>query len=114
MKFDPAKPVVTKGGLPARIICTDREGSDAYSVVALLNRGSGVETLESFTNDGKYYGPESDSRMDLVNIPEKHTRYLNIYPDSRLHLSREIANKGAVSDRLACIKVEWEAGQWDD
>lgn len=69
-QFDPTKPVRTRDGRPARIICTNRKHSEP--IVALLQDTDGREFPNTFTKDGlEYEGMEHSD--DLVNIPEKVT-----------------------------------------
>jgi len=72
VKFDPTKPVQTRGGLPARIVCTDRK-HPVYTLVALITSRPGVEEALFYTADGQYIREEGyrDS-IDLINIPERH------------------------------------------
>jgi hypothetical protein len=49
--------------------------------------------------------------------PEPVVRYANIYPsmrDSGLHLTRELADNRACHSRIACIRIEFEEGQYDE
>lgn len=64
--FDPTKPVQTRDGRKARIICTDRKGE--LPIVALI--GDDEARLMFYTSMGLFF--ENDvSRNDLINIPEK-------------------------------------------
>lgn len=66
MKFDPTKPVQTRDGHKARIICTDAIGS--YPIVALVMCESGVEAVRTFTETGEFTLGTSGPG-DLVNAP---------------------------------------------
>lgn len=78
-KLDLTKPVQLRDGRKARIICTDRV-SDHYPVLALIPDTDGKEYSESYTVEGKLYTHGSgNSQMDLVNVPERHSIFLNIY-----------------------------------
>jgi hypothetical protein len=69
MSFDPTKPVQTKSGKKARIICTDRNLKN-YPIVALISEHN--DTVESFA----YYNAKGEhllnSNEDLINIPKRH------------------------------------------
>ena len=67
--FDPTKPVQTRDGRKARIICTDRKGTD-FSVLALVLNSEGGESLETYTANGWYTRNGGMSGEDLINIPE--------------------------------------------
>lgn len=73
--FDPTKPVQTRNGRKARIICTDLTSDDG-SIAAAITTLSG-ERVTQFHADGRYYvseGMETDE--DLVNIPERTEQWL--------------------------------------
>ena len=74
--FNPDKPVQTRDGRKARIICTDRKDSH-YPIVALVSyRGEDYEHCEYFTSDG-LYSISGELGSDLINIPD--TKYLTVY-----------------------------------
>ena len=112
--LDLTKPVQTRDGRAARIIATDRE-SAYYPVVALVERKgiSQKETLATLTIDGREVKGVSGPN-DLINIPEKHVRWVNLYPDSntsRDHQSRKSADDRAGPRRIACLKLEFTEGE---
>lgn len=102
--FDPTKPVQTRDGRPARIICTDRNHIDG-PIVALITaqtRGhEGEELIQSFYENGYYRPyPFSPHSIDLVNIPERTEKFLKVYSGEtfgRMHKSLEAAK--------ACEKI---------
>lgn len=73
--FDPTKPVQTRGGRKARIICTDREGE--WPIIALVESSDG-EDVRTFDREGRWF-VSANSLGDLVNIPEVTTRISNVY-----------------------------------
>ena len=66
MTFDPTKPVRTRSGREARIVCTDVKGNQ--NILALILDHDGEESAEYFDSDGKYFGG-TESVYDLINIP---------------------------------------------
>ena len=71
MSFDPTKPVRTRDGRKARIICTDREAE--FPIVALISDHSAVESVEAFRSNGLLHiRRESDG--DLINYTEPKLR----------------------------------------
>lgn len=74
-KFDPKKPVETRDGKSARIICTDRIRDD--SIIALVLH-SDCERIRTYREDGSYF-TDQESGLDLINITKKITRWLNVY-----------------------------------
>lgn len=116
MAFDVTKPVRTRDGQAARIICTDRKGS--YPIVAIV--GNDDDELRSFTADGKCWVRGGFSALDLVNIPEKHKGWVNINGNARcapgmstggFYETREEADKWGSDGRVACVEIEFEEGQ---
>lgn len=101
--FDPTKPVQLEDGTSARIICTDRKGD--YPIVALIKEGE-REGISWFKPDG------SSVPRHLVNVPEKHMWWVNIYAAGCFaHKTRENADRNAVSGRIACIRIEFKEGE---
>lgn len=104
------KPVMTRDGRPARIICWDRKKKD-YPIIALI----GVEEdIASFTTDGRYISCEQDPN-DLFMASEKKEGWMNIYRCDT-YKGREIyyTEEDAISigsfnpNYITTIKVEWE------
>lgn len=75
-KFDVSKPVQTRDGRKARIICTDRQYTDErgepWPIVALVTI-KGKEQYYSFRADGT--APYMDEKDALVNIPDIKKQY---------------------------------------
>lgn len=79
MTFDPSKPVKTREGLKARILCVDRANGGDMPVIALITKADDTEHLYKCTLCGACYNSNlalSDPHT-LVNIPEKG--YINIW-----------------------------------
>jgi hypothetical protein len=75
-KFDPTKPVQTRDGRKARILCTNAVGT--HPIIAAVNSSDGVcEYPIQVQDDGKVYSGESKS--DLVNVPQEITIWFNVY-----------------------------------
>ena len=121
--LDLNKPVQTRDGRKVRILATDRKGAH-YPVLGLLTQADDEETVESWTLAGEFYSGDTDE-ADLVNVPEKRVLYFNIYPPTSpvyrsagsytANKTRAEADRNAATqDRIACIRVEFEAGRFDD
>lgn len=68
-KFDPTKPVQTRDGRKARIICTD-VNHKFYPIMALVQDFDGSEYAVSFTVDGcALHQGDDELPKDLVNTP---------------------------------------------
>lgn len=73
--FDPTKPVQFRNGTPARILATDLKGERPLAIAYELN---GEESISRRNADGLFYGDESVSERDLVNVPVKTTKYMRL------------------------------------
>ena len=113
---DPNKKVVTRDGRNARIVCTDRKGTE-YSVVALCTMSSGSEDCYFYFPSGRMY-LSADSCLDLFFAPEKKEGYINVYRDgddyytggTEIHSSEAEAVGHATKKfgYVKTVKVEWE------
>ena len=109
------KPVCTRDGKPARIICFDRK-EKTYPIIALINKGS-FEVVYTYTNEGMY-NYEGLSDFDLLMAPTKRKGWINIYPKfdgavpgweaGEVFLSKEEAIINSRADRITTTEVEWE------
>ncbi|WP_431860218.1 hypothetical protein [Azospirillum sp.] len=70
--FDPRKPVRTRSGYAARIVCIDR--ADTFPIIALFTRpDNGAEQLIAAGADGRITHEEHP--LDLVNVPDGEATY---------------------------------------
>lgn len=103
-KFDPTKPVQTRDGRKARIICTDRKGE--MPIVALITSEDGTETISDFKLNGSYWCGLKES--DLINIPQRiiSTIYIAVWRDGEINMFRtkENAEKCQGNKHLFAIK----------
>lgn len=115
--FDPTKPVQTRDGRKARIICTDRKGTE-YPIIALVEDEDGEEGDYAFSATGSYWDSGEEMVDDLINIPEREVLYANVYSDDEsdtgisqcIWLRRN--NAARYPDRLlGVIKVTQENGK---
>lgn len=112
--FDYTKPARTKGRKrTARFL--GKINNDEYPLAFALYNSAGNEMVEMYSLNGEYISDESVN-LDLENIPEKHVYYLNVYENgiSCLNESRKRADFDAGEKRIACIRVEFENGQFDE
>ena len=106
------KPVCTRDGRKARIICFDKKY--IRPIVALVDHwdeaDEEVEGIIECHNDGYYNCREIPSPNDLMMLPEKKEGWVNIYEDMRIYVSEEGAKMGISPERtyITTIKVEWE------
>ena len=109
------KPVCTRDGHKARIICFDYAGETGdYPIVALVSYNKGnncYERVLKYTSDGlfnKYGDCQHDD--DLMMLPEKKEGWVNVYNDTPIYDTKERAELGAltVRKRIATVKISWE------
>ena len=102
------KPVCTRDGRKARIICFDMNSFNNHIIVALITEENETESIYSYTSDGKW--KETKTENDLMMLPEKKEEWINIYEDMVMYASEEEAKMGIATERnyIATVKVEWE------
>lgn len=110
----------TQGGQLLRILCADRARTD-YRILALVMDVNGEETCRTYREDG-ICGSGSCNDA-LVPRPVKRKGWVNVWarsfcertnvPRSFIYQSRADADEGAggLSDRIACIEIEFHEGQ---
>ena len=108
------KPVCTRDGRKARIICFDAKRKDKKSIIALVPSKDypGFEDLITYPNNGNYYGGHENDG-DLMMLPEKKEGWINIYKegllDTKVYNTKEEAfNKASLNDYVDTVKICWE------
>ena len=112
------KPVCTRDGRRARIICFDRK--DNTPIVALIERVNHVEILQCVHNNGKCFHYDT-SNNDLMMLTEKKEGWVNVYrdcdganitKDDNIYSSKEAAMASAQiidgNSYVATTKINWE------
>ena len=101
----------TRAGYPVHIYAEDVEGARSIHGAVFWD---GKWNIMSWAKDGVYYESKQESIFDLV--PAKKVQYLNIYRSdwARMHETKEDADRRANGNRLACVRIEYEEGQFDD
>ena len=114
---DWTKPIQTTDGKPARLICSDLKHDHPYVVATEYN---GKEIFWTVTETGRVRGSTpGDGKSGIINVPEKRTKYLNIYKKGDIEWwsdpldDRKFADSCAGTNRIACVKVEYTVGQFD-
>lgn len=122
--FDPTKPVQTRDGHPARIICTDREGPQNnlknnlnWPIIALVRKRSGCEMAVSYDASGRIGGSQvREHRFDLVNVPERVSRFMYLYPPEvalsgkRVTIQRRKEEVLPSGTALGIVEIQYEDG----
>jgi len=113
-EFDPTRPVQTRDGRKAEILCTDLY--PPLSIGVKITDRNGTKHAGFRTKDGRCYSNGQDSFLDLVNIPEKRVGWLNIHEvRGSVYLyychTRKDADAMAGVGRIACIPFEYTPGE---
>ena len=97
------KPVCTRDGRKARIICFDRKGGTP--IVGLIQE-DGFETVATFTESGLCL---INGAYNLMMLPEKKEGWVNVYKN-QIHDTPESAEEGhkGITDYIKTIRVERE------
>ena len=100
------KPVCTRDGRKARIVCFDR--NDLYPIVALIECEDGKEIIGAYSKEGQTEIYEIKG-TDLMMLPEKKEGWVNVYKDS-VYDTKDEALIGRSESRgyIDTIKVSWE------
>lgn len=112
------KPVRTRDGRKARIICFDAKRKDGKNIMALIpsKEYPEFEDLVAYPNNGNYHGGHENDG-DLMMLHQKKEGWINIYTcydgaetGISIYKTKEIAKKEVDNDSsyLDTIKIEWE------
>lgn len=98
------KPVCTRDGRKARIICFDRKGK--YNIVALIEDCNHDEEVAYIDNNGCAI---ADEENNLMMLTEKKSGWINVYKE-RIYKTKDdaIRNIAPGTHFIDTIKVEWE------
>lgn len=104
-------PVVTRDGRKVTEIAHFKTFYNSQNIIAVLNG-----QFYSFFENGQYIAQDQDTEFDLRMAPKivKKSGWLNVYPNNAVgytvHPTKESAdiNKCDISNRVACIFIEWE------
>ena len=115
------KPVCTRDGRKARIVCFDAKGDQP--IIALVeakgNKDTLIEKVERYFINGHSVFEVRETNNDLMMLPEKHEGWLNIYKTGNdkfaalvgsdyLYKTEKEAKIEADPRVLATVKIEWE------
>ena len=109
------KPIYTRDGRKARIICFDAKGDKP--IIALVEMGT-AETPNNYPIDGKAVSAKEAS-CDLMMLPEKKEGWVNVYNadttfyfvEGMVYDTKEEAIKHINPDNeiyITTVKVQWE------
>lgn len=108
------KPVCTRDGRKARIICFDAKFPKTGNIIALIEKENGEEVIFYYNNNGQ---ANLSKNYDLMMLPEKKEGWVNVYKgidgvtfSKHPYTSKDEAIKksGILFGRIDTIKVSWE------
>lgn len=109
------KPVCTRDGRKARIICFDRKfyhDGYNYPIVAMVNdNDNDNELVHAYTQDGLLVG-NMEGELDLMMLPERKEGWVNVYKGGLLDTKsyptkKEAFDKASPKDYVDTIKINW-------
>lgn len=120
--IDWTKPIQTRNGRKARVLCTDLASNPSELIVVTAVRDpDGNEFVQLVRQDGRVLKSSNDV-LDMLNIPEEITGWVNVYAAEggslnfgmlrkerfgMLHKGRLAINEGGI---VACIPVKFKVG----
>ena len=111
---DWTRPVQTRDGRKARVLCTNKVGGQP---VVVLVEVCSEETIQTVNIDGSFHNNEgARSNYDIMNIPEKRTLegWFNIKPETNytglFYIDKEDAERaaGATGGIVVYVSGEYE------
>ena len=108
------KPVCTRDGAKARIICFDAK-SDA-PIIALITADDGTEITFDYLSDGTFFNSVNPDN-DLMMLPEKKEGWINIYKGGKMDADFIYPTKADALENIFqpmkdnyidTIKVKWD------
>lgn len=99
------KPVCTRDGRKARIICFDKKCLDEQVLIVLVGCGK-EECMYFYTTDGKYI--DDFSSFDLMMSSEKKEGWVNVYKHNLYDTESEAKRAHIKEGYIDTIKIEWE------
>lgn len=104
------RPVRTRDGRRARIICHDRQSGHGFPVVALVEHPGAErdEDVHFYRADGT--AATAERAHDLMMSPEKREGWAVIYKDDLLRTEKEAQELAgnSISEVIRIEKIEWE------
>ena len=107
------KPVCTRDGRKARIICFDRRlfyKNVSYPILALVERSDGEDDVCGYNEKGKVLIEDgAEYKDDLMMLPEKRSGWAKVRKDINLYDTKEEADRKMIgNDEYVTAKVCWE------
>ena len=118
LKIEAGRKYRTRGGDEVEILRTDVRHE--RPVAGVITYPDSSQIVTDWCVDGHYWRGDRECEHDLISeIKPKRVVWLNVYWGDvflYMHSSRKSADEGTGVDdsRIACIRVEFEEGQFDD
>lgn len=112
--LDLTKPLQTKAQRPVRILST--EGKEPYPIVGYIGDSP---RPTAWTQEGKCHNDAPVANLENVP-PARHVGYVNVYGDDgdgytyAVRKDRATADERAGDGRIACVRIEYTEGQFDE
>lgn len=112
---NPSRQVVTRNGLPVRIICTDAK--DTFPIIGLVKGYCGTEYANRFKENGEHTDNYSHikSPFDLFFAPVKKEGWVNLYminnvvETGTIYTTKEEALSNALgTSYIDTVHIEWD------
>lgn len=123
LKIEAGKRYRTRGGDEVEVLKTGLN-TNGYTVFGVHTTANGVERGRTWLGGSYYFEERDPSHLDLISeIRPKRVVWLNVYEGDQgamFFSSRQEADADYLKcldltpARLACIRVEFEEGQFDD
>ena len=100
------KPVCTRDGRKARIICFDRVNSKPILALVDSTDGKGEDIFGYFAN-GKRTDNVFENSLDLIMLSEKRSGWVNVYKGNLYDTESEAKKAHLEEGYIDTIKIEW-------
>lgn len=102
------KPVYTRDGRKARILCYDFKQNEEYPILVAVENKDGKECALLYSNDGISEMYKS-SNNELAMLPEKKEGWVNVYKE-RIYSTKEEAIEATYDGvtYIDTVKISWE------
>ncbi len=107
LPLDLSKPLQTKDGHPVEFVGVSKNPKVPYPVAVVL-----LDDIETYTLDGAYC-KERNMSADIINVPEKIVRWVNVYEETGWPTQQAACN-ASHNGCIARIRIEFTRGQFDD
>ena len=111
------KPVCTRDGRKARIICFDLQSIENTPIVAAVQVTDKQEVIANYYENGRQF-VDGISELDLMMLPKKKERWMNVYCNKKgEYWSEQVlfsTKKEAIdfvhdhAQYVTTVKIEWE------